>query len=169
MALERQKADTQRYLQVLGENLQILIKRMMANQKLLRYLYYTDKDPLSEEHPDLKGSDLFGDQIRIIPIIGTKDDPTSIITLRVLKAVPVQQNSEYMDVYFDIEVFVPNTQWILKSNNLRPYLIMGEINKSINGTKIKGLGEVVFDSLQINFLTEEMSCYNMVFHITQSN
>ena len=36
----------------LGENLQIIVKALCANQKLLKYLYYSDKDPLN--HPDLE-------------------------------------------------------------------------------------------------------------------
>ena len=35
----------------LGVNLQYIIKRLFANQNLLKLLYYTDKDPLSQ--PDL--------------------------------------------------------------------------------------------------------------------
>jgi hypothetical protein len=31
----------------LGENAQKIMKRLLANQKLLKLLYYTDKDPLS--------------------------------------------------------------------------------------------------------------------------
>ena len=36
----------------LGENLQVIVKALCANQKLLKYLYYSDKDPLN--HPDLE-------------------------------------------------------------------------------------------------------------------
>jgi len=31
----------------LGENAQKIIKRLLANQRLLKLLYYNDKDPLS--------------------------------------------------------------------------------------------------------------------------
>ena len=31
----------------LGENLQKIVARLMANDNLVKYLYYTDKDPLS--------------------------------------------------------------------------------------------------------------------------
>ena len=31
-----------KYLNELGENLQKIIKRLMANQTLVKYLYYTD-------------------------------------------------------------------------------------------------------------------------------
>ena len=40
-----------RKLQEMGENLQLIVKRLLANQTLLKLLYYTDKDPLSQ--PDL--------------------------------------------------------------------------------------------------------------------
>ena len=33
----------------LGENAQKIMRRLMANQDLLKLLYYTDKDPLSHE------------------------------------------------------------------------------------------------------------------------
>ena len=37
-----------RKLQEMGENLQLIVKRLLANQTLLKLLYYTDKDPLSQ-------------------------------------------------------------------------------------------------------------------------
>ena len=33
----------------LGHNLQKIMNRLLANQNLLKLLYYTDKDPLSHE------------------------------------------------------------------------------------------------------------------------
>ena len=33
----------------LGINAQYIVKRLLANQNLLKLLYYTDKDPLSHE------------------------------------------------------------------------------------------------------------------------
>jgi hypothetical protein len=35
----------------MGENLQKIVKRLLANQNLLKLLYYTNKDPLSQ--PDI--------------------------------------------------------------------------------------------------------------------
>ena len=32
----------------IGENLQIIAKRLLANEELVKLLYYTDKDPLSQ-------------------------------------------------------------------------------------------------------------------------
>lgn len=169
------QGNTQRRLEVMGENLQIIAKRLLANQDLLRYLYYDDQDPLNPNKPDVTTNMVVGDGghdeglIRIVPVIEYKDDSKSILSMRVVKGSSNVNNPEFMEVYFDIEVFVPLTKWIIKSDNLRPFLIMSEISKSLSMTEIEGLGTIVWDSFSLNFLTEEMSAYNMMFHFTQFN
>jgi hypothetical protein len=37
-----------RNCQEIGENLQKIVKRLLANDNLVKLLYYTDKDPLSQ-------------------------------------------------------------------------------------------------------------------------
>lgn len=160
-----------RYLQELGGNLQKIMKRLLANQNLLRYLMYTDPDPLSSDKPNIDPRDAYlnGDNgvVRIIPVIGYKDDSTSNITLKVSKGVPSQDNSEFLDIYFAIEIFVPTTQWIIINTNLRPYAIMGEIQKSLEGKYINGLGKIKGSGFSVNFFTEEISAFLMTFKITQ--
>jgi len=167
-----EKSDV-RFLQEMGPNLIKIMKRLLNNQNLLRLLYYTDKDPLDPAKEDIKPSDAYlqGDNgvVRIIPIIGAKENSQSIVTLRVLKGIPVKNNSEFLDIYFTIEVFVPNEQWIIKGDNLRPYSIMGEVQRSLENKKINGLGEIRGSGFSVNFFTEEMSAFIMSFKITQFN
>lgn len=162
-----------RYLQETGGNLIKMMKRLLANKELLRLLMYTDKDPLNPEKPEIKASEAYqnGDNgvVRIIPIIGAKENAQSIITLRVLKGIPTTGNSEFLDIYFAIEIFVPTEQWVIKGDNLRPYAIMGEIQKSLEGKTINGLGTIRGSGFSANFFTEEISAFIMNFRITQYN
>lgn len=162
-----------RYLQEMGPNLIKMMKRLLANKELLRLLMYTDKDPLNPEKPEIKASDAYlnGDNgvVRIIPIIGTKENSQSIITLRVLKGVPSMNNTDFLDIYFAIEIFVPTEQWVIKGDNLRPYSIMGEIQKTLEGKNINGLGTIRGSGFSANFFTEEISAFIMNFKITQYN
>ena len=57
-------------------------------------------------------------------------------------------------------------QWIIKDTNLRPFAIMGEIQKSLNGKKIEGLGKLMGGDFSLNFLTEEISAYEQTFVLT---
>ena len=44
---------------------------------------------------------------------------------------------------------------------------MGERQKSLNGKVINGLGRMEGGDFSLNFLTEEMSCYEMTFRFTE--
>ena len=152
----------------IGINLQYITKRLFANQDLLKLLYYTDKDPLN--NPDLSEKqikdEVFEKLIKIVPRVGPHETAHSIVTIRVARASGLSDNGEFKNVVIGIEVFVPLTQWIIKDSNLRPFAIMGEIQKSLNNKKIEGLGKMVGGNFDLKFLTEEISDYEMTFVIT---
>ena len=152
----------------IGVNAQYIVKRLMANQNLLKLLYYTDKDPLS--HEDLTQeqiqNEIFEKLIKIIPRVGPKETANSVVVVRIARGRGLVTNSEFKNVIISIETFVPMTQWIIKGTNLRPFAIMGEIQKSLNDKKIEGLGKLTGGDFDLNFLTEEISDYEQTFSLT---
>ena len=152
----------------IGVNAQYIIKRLLANQNLLKLLYYTDKDPLS--HEDLTEeqiqNEIFEKLVKIVPRVGPKETAHSVIAVRIARARGLAMNNEFKNVNISVEIFVPMTQWIIKDTNLRPFAIMGEIQKSLNGKKIEGLGKMVGGDFDLNFLTEEISAYEQTFVLT---
>lgn len=157
-----------KYLNELGFNLQKIIKRLMANQTLVKYLYYTDKDPLN--NPDLTEDEIrhkvYQKLIKIVPKLDNEERANSVIALQVVSGNKNPENQEFKDLIIKVEVFVPLSQWTLKSDNLRPFLILGEIQKSLEGKKIDGLGKIEGGDFQSNFNTEEISAFEMFFSIT---
>ena len=157
-----------RNLEDVGPNLIKIVERLQTNQDLLKLLYYTGKDPYSEDDltkQQIK-NEVFEKLIKIVPRVGPKETANSIVVIRVVRGKSNPGNDEFRDFRIDIEVFVPLTQWIIKDTNLRPFAIMGQIHKSLNGKKVDGLGRIDGGDFQINFLTEEMSCYEMNYYIT---
>lgn len=156
-----------RKLQEMGENLQTIVKRLTSNQNLLKLLYYTDKDPLSK--PDLSQEIIqdrvFNKLIKIIPKLDPKETANSIIAFRVVRGRKTSSNTEFNNILINFEVFVPLTQWMIKDVSLRPFLIMSEIEKSLDGKTINGLGKMECNGFDINFITQEISCYEMTFNI----
>lgn len=152
----------------IGVNLQRIMKRLMQNDNLVKLLYYTDKDPLSNKNltEEQKESEIFEKLIKIVPRIGPKETASSIIALRVVTGKKNQDNSEFKDVLISVEIFVPLTQWIIKGTNLRPFAILGEIEESLDGKMIEGLGKMSGGDFELNFLTEEISSYKQEFIIT---
>lgn len=150
-----------------GENLQKIVKRLMANDNLVNLLYYTDKDPLSQPHltDQEKASLVFEKLIKIIPRVGPKETASSLISIRVISGHAVYTNPEFRNIQIGIEVFVPLTQWIIKDTNLRPFAILGEIEKSLKHKTINGLGKIEGGDFDLNFLTEEIGAYEQTFQI----
>ena len=152
----------------IGENLQKVMKRLLANQNLLKLLYYTDKDPLANDDltEEQIQNEIFEKLIKIVPRVGPKDTAHSVVTIRVTRARQDSTNNEFKDVRINIEVFVPLTQWIIKDVQLRPFAILGEIQKSLDKKTINGLGKLVGGDFDLNFLTEEISAYEQYFYLT---
>lgn len=152
----------------LGVNLQYVVKRLLANQDFLKLLYYTDKDPLANE--DLTNEqiqeEVFEKLVKIVPRVGPHETAHSVVAVRVARGQGLAANGEFRNVVISVEVFVPLTQWIIKDTNLRPFAIMGEVQKSLNGKKIEGLGKMVGGDFALNFLTEEIGAYEQTFMIT---
>lgn len=141
----------------------------MANDDLVRLLYYNDKDPLSQEKltDEQKKSLVYGKLIKPIPRIGPKETANSIVAVRVVSGNINQENSEFRDITISVEIFVPLTQWIIKNENMRPFLILGEIQKSLSNKTINGLGKIIGGDFDLNFLTDEIGSYRMNFRIIQ--
>lgn len=152
----------------LGINLQKIISRLQSNQKLLKLLYYTDKDPYAGEDltQEQIQNEVFEKLIKIVPRVGPKETAKSLISLRVVRAMTDPGNDEFNKLTLCIEVFVPLTQWFIKDTSLRPFCIMGEILTSLNHKIINGIGRLEHVGFDLNFITEEISCYEMTFMMT---
>lgn len=160
--------DRVRNCKDIGINLQRIMQRLMSNDDLVKLLYYTDKDPLSNQNltEEQKEKEIFEKLIKIVPRIGPKETAQSIVAIRVVNGVKNRENTEFKDVIISIEVFVPLTQWIIKGTNLRPFAILGEIEKSLNGKVVEGLGRMKGGDFELNFITDEISNYTQEFLIT---
>ena len=157
-----------RNCQELGINLQKICSRLLANDNLVKLLYYAGLDPLDKTALTAEQKqEIFNDLICVIPKVGTRTDSKSVIAVYIPRAAGLSGNSEYKTVTIAIDVFVPMTQWIIKDSNLRPFAIMGEIQNSLNGKTINGLGKIKGGDFELVLLTDEMSGYRQMFTITE--
>lgn len=152
----------------IGENLQRIIKRLMANDNLVKLLYYTDADPLSNNNltDEQKKTEIFNKRIRLIPKLLPQELANSTIAVYVASAKKLDKNDEFRNIAIVVEIFVPMTQWIMKGTNLRPYAIMGEVQETLDGLTVNGLGKLQGGDFDYNFGTDEVSAFIQVFQIT---
>lgn len=147
----------------LGVCMQRMIKRLLANQKLCKLLYYTDKDPLN--HPDIEdtAATLYNKYIKVTPKLPPEETPHSFVDLVVASGLINSSNTEFREFLFRIYVYVPQDQWLIKDTNLRMFAILGEIQESLSGKDINGIGRLRAESIKTNLFTEDMTCYTIDF------
>lgn len=149
--------------QNLGINLQLIVSRLLLNQKLLKLLKFSDQDPLS--HIDISQSEaneMKNTFIKITPSAGSLTTDTSSLVIIVKDGIINPDNSKYLTVSIVIGIYSPISQWIIKDSNLRPFAIMNEVSKTLNGVQIKGLGKLKFNEFDLAMLSnDENSCYNL--------
>ena len=158
-----------RNLQELGINMQKIVAQLLKNQNLLKLLYYNDPDPLQQQDLTNKQiqDEVFNKLIRVIPKVSETDIGRPIVTLVVKDGVIDAENSEVRNIIMDFEIFTPLDYWIIKDNNLRPFAIMGEIQKSLNKKVINGLGLFTCGNFKLSFVTTEISDYILNCEISQ--
>lgn len=152
----------------LGVNLQKIVSRLMANDNLVNLLYFEDKDPLN--HLPLtveeKQTEIFEKLIRVIPKVGSTENVKSIIVVYITRGSKISNNNEFTNITINVDVFVPLTQWIIKDSNLRPFAILGQVQESLEGKTINGLGKLSGGDFELALMTDEMSVYKQTFSLT---
>ena len=95
----------------IGENAQKIVKRLMANDNLVKLLYYTGKDPLHEVDltEEEKKEYVYNKLIKIVPRVGPKETANSIISIRFVRGTQDSANNEFRNIVIGIEVLVPLT------------------------------------------------------------
>lgn len=158
-----------RNCQELGINLQKIVSRLLANDELVKLLYYENDDPLTGAAltQEAKQKEIFEKLIKTVPRVGTKDTAKSVIVVYVQKASKISGNKEFKNVRILVDVIVPLTQWYIKDSNLRPFAILGKIQESLDDKTINGLGKISGGDFELNFVTDDVICYQQVYEITE--
>ena len=146
-----------KYGQEHGRNLIKICKKLFKNENLCRLLVNTDLDPLNKDkHPEqINGMELFQKNIRVVPLL--RDDEQTTESKIILFYDSGDINSSNSDN--------ENLSFGITGDDLRPYAIMSEIRKSLQDTRINGLGEIRYEGFELSTLTEEMSAHTMRFYI----
>lgn len=156
-----------KYGQEMGPNLKKIAKKLIKNQELCRLLINTDLDPLNtQKHPEqIDGTSLLNKNIRIVPYLDSSETDIESKLVLIWNSGEETNNASNEQLTLFVGVYCPFKTWLIAGDNLRPYAIMAEVRKSLQNRRINGLGEIKYNSFNLNNITEEMGCYVMEFTI----
>lgn len=149
----------------IGNNLNIVARRLMQNEALLRLLVHTSKDAETMELTQSQREEVFGDQIKIVPVIDKDEEIKNYIVIQFGAFTPVGEDNMYKNYVISFDIICNVNNWMLKDYTPRPYKIMAEIDEIIADTKIDSLGPVQFLAAQNLIINEEMSGFTLSYMI----
>lgn len=161
---------TQRRFAVMGENLFRILNKIMSNQRICRLLKYQNENPFDENLPDVDGLDLIHKQICIIPKRPEPDgDECSFLTIFFDRYIVNTQNPDFKLSTIRFDIICPFNEWIVNDSNLRPYLIMQELDTMFNQTKMSGIGNLQFSTCDILVLSPHLGGFSIYYTINEFN
>lgn len=137
------------------KDMELLINKVLANPRLQKYLYYTQKDPLSQ--PNLtseQAMELFDKNIKIVPKIYVDKSVLQYMIISFDNFTP-SANPEFRDNTIEFDIICHFDQWKMRDFQLRPYRIAAEIDSMLDKKRLTGIGKLEFIGANKILLTDE--------------
>lgn len=142
----------------INKDLDIIINRMLKNDRIQKLLYYTNNTPLDEAAlTEDQKLELMANNIKIIPKLQIDNEVLNYIIISFNNFMPNATNPEFRDNMISFDVICHFDQWQLKDFNLRPYRIAAELDAMFNNTHMTGIGTLQFLGCSQLLLNEEFA------------
>ena len=162
---------------MLSENIISILHESLDNDFLVKYIYYTDKQPLSNEDlsKEYKKS-LINEYILPVPFSPNVTLSQSC-QLRAFYPDGDLENRTVLNPEINFQVIIHNNLWLIveekeddqgktyKVEKLRPYQIMDEIIRTFKDKSIDKVGIMYFDHFVYRYLNEEFGMYELFSRI----
>lgn len=126
------------------KDMEIIIGKMLKNERLKRLLFYTTRDALDKPNiTEDQTIDLIGKNIKTVPKLYVDKDVLNYVYITFDNFSP-SGNPEFRDNIIMFDVICHYDQWQLKDFALRPFKIAAEIDSMFNKSKLTGIGELQF-------------------------
>lgn len=127
------------------KDLSLIFQKIMGNQRLLKMLYYTQKDCLKAS--DLTDAEIYGmleKQLKIVPNLTITEECPNFVIVTFDNFIPNASNPEFRDCTINFDILCHPDHWNLGNFQLRPHKIAGEIDAMFNNQYLTGIGTVQF-------------------------
>lgn len=126
------------------KDMEIIIGKMLKNERLKRLLFYTTRDALDKPNiTEDQTIDLIGKNIKTVPKLYVDKDVLNYVYITFDNFSP-SGNPEFRDNIITFDIICHYDQWQLKDFALRPFKIAAEIDSMFNKSKLTGIGELQF-------------------------
>ena len=143
-----------------------IVQKFINNEKLKKLLFYPVKDALDRKN--LTSEETLGllhKNIRVIPKLQVNEDVQSYIIIGFDGFATNANNPEYRDNIITFDIICHLDSWVMENYQLRPYLIMGEIDGMLNKSKLNGIGTVEFIGANQLLLSSDLAGFSLTYRV----
>ena len=138
------------------KDMNIIVDRIMKNDRLKKMLYYTtldclDKPKLTEDET----IEMFGKQIKIVPKLYVDGSVLNYMIISFDNFTRNANNPEFRDNIIEFDIICHFDQWHMKDFELRPYKIAAELDSMFSDQRLTGIGKLEFLGANQMILTDE--------------
>lgn len=138
------------------KDMNIIVDRIMKNDRLKKMLYYTTRDCLDKPKlTDDETIEMFGKQIKIVPKLYVDGSVLNYMIISFDNFSPNVNNPEFRDNIIEFDIICHFDQWHMKDFELRPYKIAAELDSMFSEQKLTGIGKLEFLGANQMILTDE--------------
>ena len=138
------------------KDMNIIVDRIMKNDRLKKMLYYTSRDCLDRPKlTDEQTAELFGKNIKIVPKLYVDGSVLNYIIVSFDNFTRNGKNPEFRDNIIEFDIICHFDQWHMKDFELRPYKIAAELDTMFNEQRLTGIGKLEFLGANQMILTDE--------------
>ena len=155
MRIENYQFPKSSFLSI-NKDLDIIIKRMLKNERLQKLLYYTTSRPLDQKAlTEDQQIELIQNNIKIIPKLYVDGSVLNYVIIDFDNFIPNRTNPEFRDNIISFTIICHFDQWNLGDFDLRPYRIAAELDTLFNNTHLTGIGTLQFLGCNQQLVNEE--------------
>ena len=138
------------------KDMNIIVDRMMKNDRLKKMLYYTTRDCLDRPRvTDDQALEMFGKNIKIVPKLYVDGSVLNYIIISFDNFMRNANNPEFRDNVIEFDIICHFDQWHMKDFALRPYKIAAELDTMFDEQRLTGIGKLEFIGANQIILTDE--------------
>ena len=153
----------------IDKDLDLIITKMLKNDRLKRLLYYPTKDCItnaSGKCPNLTDEESIGlidTQIRTVPRVALSDDVPIYVIISFDNFILNTTNPHFRDNTIEFDIVCDFDQWRIADGQLRPYRIAGEIDSMFNNTHLSGIGTLEFLGAKQENINDTCACVSLIY------
>lgn len=142
----------------LEKDMELIVQRIFANDRLKKYLYYTVKNPLEQPKlTDEQTAELFKTNIKLKPKLYVDGSVLNYIVIQFDNFITNATNPEFRDNTVEFDIICHLDQWDLKDYQLRPYRIAAELDSMLDKKRLTGIGKLEFLGASQIILNDEFA------------